>query len=90
MSTSFLLCMVIAVTALVFWRATLVVVAAALIAILITGIGAVTGNIHDGAEPTRAHGLTTPDASMAPTPSVPAPGVPTEGASPTAVTSPPR
>lgn len=88
MSTSFLLCMVIAVAALIFWRATLVVVAAALIAILITGIGAVAGNIQDGAEPTRAHGLTTP--SMAPAPGVPAPGVPTGGASPTAATSPPR
>lgn len=90
MSTSFLLCMVIAVAALVFWRATLVVVAAALIAILITGIDTVAGNIQDGAEPTRAHGLTTPDSSVAPTPGVPAPGVPAEVVPPSAATGPPR
>jgi hypothetical protein len=93
MSTSFLVCMVVAVTALIFWRATLVLVAAALIAILITGVDVLADNVSAGAEPTPVPSLTTPDVSMTPAPGVsspgaPAPEVPTQGApAPTAQTS---
>lgn len=62
--------MVIAVTALVFWRVTIVLVAAALIAILIAGIDVVAGDLQAGAEPTPPSSLTTPDASMTPPPGV--------------------
>jgi hypothetical protein len=93
MSTSFLVCMVVAVTALIFWRATLVLVAAALIAILITGVDVLANNIGAGAEPTPVPSLTTPDVSVTPEPGVsspgaPAPEAPTQGApAPTAQTS---
>lgn len=45
MSTSFLVCVVVALIAVVFWRATLLIAAATLIAILITGIDTIADHM---------------------------------------------
>lgn len=76
MSATFVICLVIAIAAVAFWRQTLVILIAVVLALLASGIGTVAQAITGNAEPPSVTAPADPAHPLEPTPLPLAPASP--------------